>query len=100
MSEATINLLAQIPLAGVIVLVIIIFLKFIGTLVTDNRDAITTNAALLAATIKQNQDSANNVSISFVKQLESVAEKLANINDCLIKHDEFVRMHGDIQKLK
>lgn len=80
MSETAINLLMQIPLAGIVVIVVVLFLRYLEA--ADAR-----NQAFIAA-----QRTANNEAVvSLAKELNLVAAEVSGLKTLLTQHDAMER---------
>jgi len=76
LSEAGITLLMQIPLAGVVVFVVVVFLKHLEK--ADDRNQ---------KFICDQQESNNSILSNLAKEIKEVGEKISNLNTSMVSHD-------------
>jgi len=75
-NETSITLLMQIPLAGVVVFVVVVFLKHLEK--ADNRNQ---------KFICDQQESNNTVLEKLANEIKEVGEKISGLNTAMISHD-------------
>lgn len=107
-TEDTYSVLSQIPLAGIIVIVVVVFLYFLDKWLKAERDARTAEAEairnFLTEERRQNTDflreqrEANGVTIGrLADRIEAIAKEVATLNGTLSAHDARSQERSKVQ---
>ena len=93
MSEATITLLSQIPLAGVVVIVVMIFLSFIGKYNTTMMTFLQTQQDASQKFISEQRELSNSALGRLAEEIKSISGEVARMNGVLSAHEGLIT-HG------
>ena len=76
MSDTVWNLVMQIPLAGVVVLVVVVFLRFLEKMLNQ-----------FMGFIREQRESNNGALIRLADEIREMGKRLSDVEDALVKHD-------------
>jgi len=93
MSEATITLLSQIPLAGVVVIVVMIFLSFIGKYNTTMMTFLQNQQDASQKFISEQRELSNSALGRLAEEIKSISGEVARMNGVLSAHEGLIT-HG------
>lgn len=87
MSEAIINLLLQIPLAGVVVVVVVVFLKFLKDYYTAMIAYLTDQEKTTHEFLREQREQTNIAIGRLAEEMKTVSQEVARLNGVIIAHD-------------
>jgi hypothetical protein len=87
MSQDMINLLLQIPLAGVVVVVVIVFLRFIAQYNTGMMSFLSSQTASMQSFIKEQRLASNESIEQLAAEIKGISQEVARMNGVLSAHD-------------
>lgn len=87
LSDAAINLLIQIPLAGVVVVVVIVFLNFIGKYSANMMAFLDTQQKLMQKFIEEQREQSNLAMGRLAEEIKQVGHEVARLNGVVMAHD-------------
>lgn len=82
-----INLLLQIPLAGVVVVVVIVFLRFIAQYNTGMMSFLSSQTASMQSFIKEQRLASNESIEQLAAEIKGISQEVARMNGVLSAHD-------------
>lgn len=91
MSEGTINLLAQIPLAGVVVVVVLVFLNFIGKYNATMMAFLEAQQEAMQKFIAEQRQQSNEAISRLAEEIKGISQEVARLNGVVSAHDAVSR---------
>jgi hypothetical protein len=92
MAETTLNLLMQIPLAGIVVVVVLLFLNYLNKAEDRNRTYFKEIEERSLVFIREQREANNLATARLAEEIKSITLRVEALTVCFQKHDEHVRL--------
>jgi len=96
MTEATITLLLQIPLAGVVVVVVVLFLKFLRDYYTAMIAYLGDQEKATHSFLREQREQTNEAVGRLAEEMKGVAQEVARLNGVIIAHDTASKTRAEV----